>query len=288
MKLKYNSNLRFVKTHAVEALIATTLFLVQSCGLTESKFERKEKVEVAPELEEEPGSVDATKDECGTDGASCFNLVIAQDVKNNCLVSGCHIVGEIGGVKFDSSKIDSFREALLAFTGEDPDKIFNKINKGPHGGGVHTQPSANDLNKWLVAEGVAERVVTDDPEGDNGGDGGGDGQSDDSGDDSDPGDEVVLGPNECGTMSGQDCFIKLIQRDIDDNCMGCHDNVNIGGVALDENNKSTYRQALLGFSNNNRDRLVNKLNGTTNHGGGVQNAPSAIKIREWLRTEGIQ
>ena len=271
-----------MKTHAVEALIATTLFLVQSCGLTESKFERKEKVEVAPELEEEPGSVDATKDECGTDGASCFNLVIAQDVKNNCLVSGCHIVGEIGGVKFDSSKIDSFREALLAFTGEDPDKIFNKINKGPHGGGVHTQPSANDLNKWLVAEGVAERVVTDDPKPD-------DPTPDDpTPDDPDDPDVVVLGPNECGTMSGQDCFIKLIQRDIDDNCMGCHDNVNIGGVALDENNKSTYRQALLGFSNNNRDRLVNKLNGTTNHGGGVQNAPSAIKIREWLRTEGIQ
>ena len=252
------------------AILLTGFFV--GCGLTDPTFEQYDQSTTSDAV-----VADKPINSCeGLSGVACFTSLIEPKIQDNCVT--CHTAGVIGGVIYQASNMESFREALLEFTGNSEKKLDDKLRKGPHGGGVQAEPSFSNINQWLASEGVVDReqpdpVKPDDPEDD-------DSEDDDSEDDDSEDDDS------CGA-DGMECFEELIEDDFEDRCIGCHANVNIGGVNIMNNNVGTYRQALLDYIGTNVNRLDNKLR-VGPHAGGVINVPSQDNILEWLKKEGIE
>jgi hypothetical protein len=252
-------------------------FFVYSCGLTDPKFESRDQTSNSTSSNAVNGV------DCGKlTGEDCFSALIQPKVEENCV--GCHNAGVIGDVKYQASDMSTFREALLSFTGDSEKKLDDKIRKGPHVGGVHKQPSLDNINNWLASEGVVKRIESeteDDDTAPGGGDSDGDGDT--GGGEDDPTEEMSCG------VDGMACFVALIKDDFEDNCLSCHPGTPIGGMAITPNNVASYRNALLAFVETDVNKLDNKLrqNGVT-HGGGNQTNPTQVKILEWLKKEGIE
>lgn len=115
------------------------------------------------------------------------------------------------------------------------------------------------------------------------------------GDDSQDGNDSSGASNvqaDCGT--GEECFASLIEPDLIDNCMICHENETVDGITISSTSLGGYRLILLSYIGDDRDRLDEKLRGEgvtedtqIQHANGPIAEPSKEDIDTWLDAEGI-
>ncbi len=104
--------------------------------------------------------------------------------------------------------------------------------------------------------------------------------------------ETVAMPD-CTGITEQDCdqvaedkYTINIKPAITASCQNCHGN-GANGIRLNADEPTQTRTNLLNYTGMSSTTLIQKMNGTVNHGGGVQAVMSAEKINTWFNAENI-
>lgn len=85
---------------------------------------------------------------CNSDGATCFEKLIWPDLEG-CF--GCHDGKTYGEVRLQKNDINTYYNWLLEFSNKDVNKIDGWL-RGDHPGGKMSEPSKEQLEKWLKLE----------------------------------------------------------------------------------------------------------------------------------------